>query len=93
MILSNDDDLGATLALPEHSKRDDAEHKEDVHQAGLLAHDIADLVPGYFRNPRYLGTIFALSLTTASAYFGFSAPASVLSYINEDIGASLTIAV
>lgn len=78
--------LDAILATNEKSHRNDAEHHEDVQNAKELAHDMSEMTRSYFFSVGYLGTMFSFSLTALSAYYGFSCPASILSYINEDIG-------
>jgi hypothetical protein len=72
--------------IPPAPKRDDTGHQEDIKYAHLLARDESDIPPGYFRSIRFLGTMISMSLTVVSSYFGFAVPASVLTYINLDIG-------
>jgi hypothetical protein len=67
-------------------KRDDYGHEEDIKYAKLLASDLKDTPPKYFMSVRFIGTIASLTLTVLSAYFGFAVPASVFSFINEDLG-------
>ncbi|PMD49988.1 trichothecene efflux pump [Hyaloscypha bicolor E] len=74
--------------IPPAQKRDDTGHQEDVKYAHLLAKEESDIPPGYFRSVRFLGTMISMSLTVVSSYFGFAVPASVLTYINLDIGPS-----
>lgn len=69
-----------------HRNRDDAEHREDVQFALLLAKEMDELPPGYFTSVPFVGTMVSMSLTVVSAYFGFAVPASVLTFINMDIG-------
>lgn len=75
-----------TLRLPRPKNRDDTEHHEDVRFAELLAKDADKLPPGYFTSLPFLGTMVSMSLTVVSSYFGFAVPASVLTFINLDIG-------
>ncbi|CZR68169.1 related to trichothecene efflux pump [Phialocephala subalpina] len=74
--------------LPPPPKRDDTGHQEDVKYSHLLAKEESDIPSGYFRSVRFLGTMISMSLTVVSSYFGFAVPASVLTYINLDIGPS-----
>lgn len=77
------------LQLAKYNKdRDDTEHREDVKFAGLLATDLEDLPAAYFTSVPFVGTMISMSLTVVSSYFGFAVPASVLTFINRDIGAS-----
>lgn len=69
-----------------HRNRDDEEHREDVQFALLLAKEMDELPPGYFTSVPFVGTMVSMSLTVVSSYFGFAVPASVLTYINMDIG-------
>lgn len=77
---------GGLSEIPVDVRRDDEGHQEDVKIAKLLANDQSDMPKGYFTSFRYLGVMFSMSLTVTSAYFGFAVPASVLTFINQDIG-------
>lgn len=68
--------------------RDDEGHQEDVKFATLLAAEEKDIESNYFKSTRFIGTMVSMSLTVVSSYFGFAVPASVLTFINIDIGMS-----
>lgn len=76
----------ATQAKHHGGARHDHEHEEDVECSRRLAKDVSEVDPRYFRSARYIGSLVGISLTTMSCYFGFAVPASVLTFINEDIG-------
>ncbi|KIW44763.1 uncharacterized protein PV06_03211 [Exophiala oligosperma] len=78
----------ATQAKHHGGARHDHEHEEDVECSRRLAKDVSEVDPRYFRSARYIGSLVGISLTTMSCYFGFAVPASVLTFINEDIGPS-----
>ncbi|OAG39150.1 hypothetical protein AYO21_06701 [Fonsecaea monophora] len=83
--MGNTDD---TQAKHHGGPRHDHEHEEDVEYSRRLAKDVSEVDPRYFRSARYIGSLVGISLTTMSCYFGFAVPASVLTFINEDIGPS-----
>ncbi|CAK7200619.1 hypothetical protein SEUCBS139899_003317 [Sporothrix eucalyptigena] len=50
-----------------------------------------ELDPGYWRSPRFLGSILAIALLANSLFVGYSMPINILSIIDADIGPSPNI--
>jgi len=64
----------------------DADYVEDLQYSHMLAKEKDEISPEYFRSTIFIGTMVSMSLTVVSSYFGFAVPASVITFINEDIG-------
>ena len=62
--------------------------EEDKLRSVMLATDHEALGRQYFFSPKFVGSILALSLSVTATYWGFSPPAAILTFINEDIGPS-----
>ncbi|KAI1612335.1 fungal trichothecene efflux pump [Exophiala viscosa] len=65
----------------------DAEGREDNKRAAALGTE-TDLGASYLLNFRLFGSLCSISLAAITAYWGFSPPAAVLTFIAEDIGTS-----
>ncbi|KAH0847595.1 hypothetical protein FOPE_00742 [Fonsecaea pedrosoi] len=76
------------LHLAKPRDRHDEEYQEDIRIANLLAKEVEELPREYFTSIPLVGTMVSMSLTVVSSYFGFAVPASVLTFINLDIGPS-----
>lgn len=63
----------------------DEEGNEDQIRAAALATD-TDLGGRYILQFRTFGSICSISAAACSAYWGFSPPAAVLTFIAQDIG-------
>lgn len=80
--------------------RDSATHYEHHENIGLAEFDngeiapeaiggsARDLPPGYYRKPKFIGTMLAVSLGYISTTIAYLIPANLLTIINEDIGPS-----
>ena len=67
----------------------DAAGLEDIEISKTLTTTQGDLAStGYFYDIRVIDTIAGISISTVASYWGFSPAASILLYINEDIGKS-----
>lgn len=66
----------------------DRQHEEDHMYSQNLARETADVPMEYFLGANYVLTMISMSLVVVSAYFGFAVPASVVTFINADIGTS-----
>ncbi|KIW23925.1 uncharacterized protein PV07_12086 [Cladophialophora immunda] len=69
----------------EHAQRD-AGALEDIENSNALTTDQSEFSRGYVL--RMLAAIASIGMGTNAAYWGFSPPAAILTYINEDIGPS-----
>jgi hypothetical protein len=69
----------------EHAQRE-AGALEDLQYSNALVTDQSEFSGRYIL--RILGATFAISMGTNASYFGFTCPASVLTYINNDVGTS-----
>lgn len=64
--------------------------REDDHMySQILAKKAAEVPQQYFFSAQYILTMISMSLVVVSTYFGFAVPASVVTFINADIGKSL----
>ena len=63
----------------------DEEGREDIDRAAALGLD-TDRGAGYFLNYRLFGSLCSISLAAIAAFWGFSPPAAILTFIAEDIG-------
>jgi hypothetical protein len=70
------------------AKHLDAEGKEDIARAAALGTE-TDLGVGYLLDFRLFSSLCSISLAAITAYWGFSPPAAVLTFIAEDIGQSI----
>lgn len=70
----------------ESRKAADAELIEDLQHSQELAKDKNEISAGYFKSVIFIGTMVSMSITVVSSYFGFAVPASIITFINEDIG-------
>lgn len=59
---------------------------EDIAHSNTISSDQALLGQEYFLSFKLIGCIFSISLATTASYWGFSPPAAILTYINQDIG-------
>jgi hypothetical protein len=71
----------------EHAK-ENAGTLEDLQHSDALTTDQSQMGRAYVF--RVMCAISGVSLGTLSAYWGFSPPAAILTYINEDIGQQFT---
>ncbi|KAJ9640795.1 hypothetical protein H2204_003084 [Knufia peltigerae] len=63
--------------------------REDDHMySQILAQQAAEAPKEYFFSFHYILTMVSMSLVVVSTYFGFAVPASVVTFINTDIGPS-----
>ncbi|KIV91538.1 hypothetical protein PV10_06067 [Exophiala mesophila] len=69
----------------EHAQRD-AGALEDLQNSDALVTDQSKFTGRYYF--RMATACFSISMGTTGSYFGFTCPASLLTYINEDIGPS-----
>lgn len=61
--------------------------REDDHMySQILAQQAAEAPKEYFFSFHYILTMVSMSLVVVSTYFGFAVPASVVTFINTDIG-------
>lgn len=61
--------------------------REDDHMySQMLADKAAEVPQQYFFSAQYILTMISMSLVVVSTYFGFAVPASVVPFINADIG-------
>ena len=63
----------------------DEDGREDIDRAAALGIE-TDQGAGYLLNGRLFGSLCSISLAAITAFWGFSPPAAVLSFIAEDIG-------
>jgi hypothetical protein len=64
---------------------------QDIQNSHALSSDIKSLGRLYFMSPQLIGCAASISLATTASYWGFSPPAAILTYINEDIGRLLVV--
>jgi hypothetical protein len=64
--------------------QNDAQALEDFEHSNALTTDQSKFDKKYMAN--LLAAIFSVSLGTLAAYWGFSPPAAILTYIDQDIG-------
>ncbi|OAL40510.1 hypothetical protein AYO20_00246 [Fonsecaea nubica] len=82
----------AAMHTPRHSlefeKRNHTEQgrEEDHMYSQRLAEAAGKMPQQYFISPNYILTMISMSLVVVSTYFGFAVPASVVTFINADIG-------
>jgi len=64
--------------------QEDGDHVRSM----ALSAETSDLPPGYFYSSRFIGTFVGIAFTLVATYFLFEASASVITFINADIGPS-----
>lgn len=74
--------------IGEQPSQADRQHEEDHIYSQILARETTDVPMEYFLGANYVLTMVLMSLVVVSAYFGFAVPASVVMFINADIGTS-----
>ncbi|KAK3697569.1 hypothetical protein LTR37_017400 [Vermiconidia calcicola] len=87
----------------EHVESNSSEHDKNriqfVHVDGAVDYvskdvvggDVDQMPAGYYRSPRFIGTVIATCTASICAYLGWVLPANTLLLINEDIGPSLNL--
>ncbi|PMD55689.1 siderophore iron transporter [Hyaloscypha bicolor E] len=62
------------------------EEAHDGADASAIGGQLQDLPTGYYRSPKFVGSIIGVILMANSLYLGFVLPANILSVIDADIG-------
>jgi hypothetical protein len=83
------EDHGITTIEKIELENTDDGGREDLKRAAALSTN-NEFGVKYFLNIRLLGSLLALSCGCISAFWGFSPPAAVLTFIAEDIGMLLS---